>query len=201
MGVVKRTPKSNFNLTRKAKEVELIEDTKINYYLDQYKLAQDILESGEFYGVVKDISSSDERDFVRIQPYTIEEGKPVHYEDVYINLKEVNSLSSPAGQFISLFRKARHWGDIRERVVGIEIKLVESDKGKIFKNVTKVFETDVDELIFDDEHMYGYVKEAGRKLTEASEEEIHNKPSKVVDDILYDDDDEDDEYEDYEEEE
>lgn len=200
MGVVKRISKKKFDLTKMAKAAELLEETKMNYYLDRYKLAQDILEAGEYYGVVKDISSSDERDFVRIQPYTIEEGKSVHYEDVFINLKEVNSMSSAAGQFITLFRKARHWGDIRERVVGIEIKLVEGDTGKIFKNVTRVFETAVDELIFDDEHMYDYVKEAGRKLTEDSEEEIHNKPSKVVDDILYDDDD-DDEYEDYEEEE
>lgn len=201
MAVVKSV-KVKKDLSRKARNVENMKDDLVKkpYFLDKYKVSQSIEEDGEYFGIIKDIVSTDKRDFVRIQPYIFENGFHSYFEEVFINLNEVNSPSSAAGQFLTLFRKARHWGDIKDRVVGIEVKINEGDMGKVFKNVVRVFKSTADELVFDDAHMYD-AEESNDDIVEETEDEeeivSHQKKSRFVDEIL---DDEDEDYDDEEDE-
>ena len=127
-----------------------------NYFFSNYFISNAITKDCELFGEVKEKGQGEDHDYIRVLPFDFDDdGNKIWYEDVYINLKEVNSASSAAGQFLLLFKKARHWGDIVDRVIGIEIKLTKgkAEEGKeprIFKNVVKVFKTDLDDLVFAD---------------------------------------------------
>jgi len=127
-----------------------------NYFFSNYFISNAITKDCELFGEVKEKGQGEDHDYIRVLPFDFDDdGNKIWYEDVYINLKEVNSSSSAAGQFLLLFKKARHWGDIVDRVIGIEIKLTKgkAEEGKeprIFKNVVKVFKTDLDDLVFAD---------------------------------------------------
>ena len=132
--------------------------SNVNYFFSKYLISKEITEDCEVYGAVKELGNAEDHDYIRIQPYNYDDdGNKICFEDVFINLKEVNSPTSAAGQFLKLFKKARHWGDILNRVVGLEIKVTEGKpvegKGtKVFKNVVRVFKTEEDSLVFDDAH-------------------------------------------------
>lgn len=125
-------------------------------YLSRFKLSMEITEDCELYAEVSSLKDDEEevgRAKVKFTPFDLSTGKRVYYEPVYLTLERTNTPSSPAGQFLTLFCEARNWGDIQDRVVGLKIKLNEGKDGRIFKNIQKVFVTDLDDLIFDDEHM------------------------------------------------
>ncbi len=127
-----------------------------NYFFSNYFISNAITEDCELYGAVKEKGQGEDHDYIRVQPFDFDDdGNKIWYEEVYINLKEVNSVSSAAGQFLSLFQKARHWGEVVDRVIGIKVKLTkgkpeQGKEPKVFKNVIKVFKTDLDDLVFDD---------------------------------------------------
>ncbi len=181
-------------------------------YFSRFKVSLEITESCEFYAEVKELHETEDKTFLRLAPYKNISGQKCFYEEVYIYLGRVNSPTSAAGQFLVLFEGARHWGDVKDRIVGVEIKLNTSKEGKVFKNVVRVFETDEDELIFDDDHMRypPAVKrvmervnaldvEEVEELEEDDEDDISVIPSKSkFTDEIFDDDDIDEE--DFEEE-
>lgn len=129
---------------------------KPSYFLSHFKLSMEITEDCELYAEVSSLKDDEEevgRAKVKFTPFDLSTGKRVYYEPVYLTLERTNTPSSPAGQFLKLFSEARHWGDIQDRVVGLKIKLNEGKDGRVFKNIQKIFVTDFDDLIFDDEHM------------------------------------------------
>lgn len=162
--VKKHPPVTKKELVQKKQAIETAQkalsdmEVNVNYFLSKYFISQEITEDCEAYGRVKELGNAEDHDFIRIQPYNYDDaGNEIYLEDVYINLKEVNSPTSVASQFLKLFKKARHWGDIFNRVVGLEIKVtegkpVEGKETKVFKNVVRVFKTKEDSLIFDDAH-------------------------------------------------
>ena len=107
------------------------------------------------------------------------------FENVFIYIEKSNSLSSAAGQFLKLFEKARHLGDIEGRSIGIEVKLNTGTSGRVFKNVVRVFKTEIDSLVFDDAHMRSKTSGTGSQEAPRS---IDKKLQEPVDE----DDDEDD---------
>ena len=142
-------------------------------YFDGYEVVDAIKESGEYYAEVKEHCKKD-TEYIVFTPYDKVSGRKVYYEEVYLTIGKTNSKSLAAGQFISLFRGARGWHDIKNRVVGIEIKLNEGKDQKVYKNIVHVFETDEDELIFDDAHM--------RCSLESAKAEFRKVLSDVIDD-------------------
>ena len=141
---------SDVATTKNASEKE--EATKKTYFAS-YQLSNEITKENDFYAEVKKHVKTDKSDFILFSPYRYKGEKKVYFEDVFLNLDLVNNPTSAAGQFISLFAEARNWGDIHGRIVGIHVKPQKGKDDVIFKNIVKVFETEEDELIFDDEHM------------------------------------------------
>ena len=124
-----------------------------------------------------------EKNFIVLAPFSEESGERIFFENVFIYIEKSNSLSSSAGQFLKLFEKARHLGDIEGRIVGIEVKLNEGTSGRVFKNVVRVFKTDKDSLIFDDAHM--------RSKTSESQEASRGIDKKLQEPVDEDDDEDD----------
>ena len=149
-----------------------------------YSIASDITEEGEYFAEIKEFREGD-RNFIVLAPFTEETGERMFFENVFIYIEKTNSLSSSAGQFLKLFEKARHLGDIEGRIIGIEVKLNEGTSGRVFKNVVRVFKTEKDSLIFYDAHMRSKTSGTGSQETSIS---IDKKLQEPVDE----DDDEDD---------
>jgi len=145
-------------------------------FFNKYKISRELVSSGEYFAEVKEFNET--KDYVRLSPYEYVSGNKIYYEDVFLNLGSTNSPSSPAGQFLILFSGARHFNDIKDRCIGVEIKLNEGKEQKVFKNVVRVFQSTEDDLVFDDEHM--------KHNSEALKDRIIKK-------VLVDPDDEDDE--------
>lgn len=123
-------------------------------YFAAYTVGNAIEKDGEFYAEVLEHVTTDSKDFIRMSPYLYEGNSKVYFEEVFLNLSKLCSPTTAAGQFLTLFAKARNFGDIKGRVVGIDVKLTKSKTtDNIFKNIVRVFETDEDELVFDDDHM------------------------------------------------
>lgn len=128
-------------------------ETIVGFCFDDYKLSKEISEDGEYLAEVASIIRDEDEAFklkFKLNPFDVENGVRSYYESVYINIERVNSPSSAAGQFIQLFRKARVLEEIKGRIVGIYIKLNETRDGRTFKNVTNVFATDLDDLVFEE---------------------------------------------------
>lgn len=147
-----------------------------------YSIASDITEEGEYFAVIKEFREC-EKNFIVLAPFSEESGERIFFENVFIYIEKSNSLSSSAGQFLKLFEKARHLGDIEGRIVGIEVKLNEGTSGRVFKNVVRVFKTEKDSLIFDDAHM--------RSKTSESQEASIGIDKKLQEPVDEDDDEDD----------
>ena len=156
--VARKKPLAQKKQLQEVTQKALPEKNTNNYFFSKYKIAQEITEDIELYASVKEMAQAEDHDYVRIQPFDFDDSdNKIYFEEVFINLKEVNNASSAAGQFLKLFKEARHWGEIVDRVIGIKIKLTKgkaekNKEPKVFKNVVKVFETDLDSLVFDDSH-------------------------------------------------
>lgn len=204
---ITRTPKKKLGTKEmSANAVTRPKDDKRFFLSKGYLLSKEITEDGEYPAEVKEFHESETKACVRLTPYSDESGRRVYYEDVFLYLTRSNNPSSAAGQFLGLFAGARHWGDIVDRIVGIEIKLNPGREGKVFKNIVRVFETSADDLVFDDEHMAYPVMESKKTIVnvveecEDDEEEYTPNTSKFSDDI-FDEEDVDEEDDEYEEEE
>lgn len=128
-------------------------ETIVGFCFDDYELSKEISEDGEYFAEVASIIRDEEEALklkIKLNPFDVENGVRSYYEPVYINIERVNSPSSAAGQFIQLFRKTRILEEIKGRIVGIYVKLNETRDGRIFKNVTNVFATDLDDLVFEE---------------------------------------------------
>lgn len=128
-------------------------DTFSGFCFDNYKLSEEISEDGEYFAEVASITRDEEEALklrIKLNPFDVENGVRSYYEPVYVNIERVNSQSSAAGQFVQLFKKVRILEEINGRIVGIYVKLNETRDGRIFKNVTKVFKTDLDDLVFEE---------------------------------------------------
>lgn len=136
------------------KKLPNLEEESKRPYFAAYTVGHAIEESGEFFAEVLEHVTTDSKDFIRMSPYLYKGKSKVYFEEVFLNLSKLCSPTTAAGQFLTLFAKARNFGDIKGRVVGIDVKLVKSKStDNVFKNIVRVFETDEDELIFDDDHM------------------------------------------------
>ena len=159
-----------------------------------YQVARKITESGEFYGLIKGKITKDRGESIVITPYLIVDSKYIFFENVYINLNEINEPWTAAGKFLQLFKGARHMGDFLDRVIGIEVKLNRGKNGKVYKNVTDVFLTDADDLVFDDEHIVACGGVAVKTRTTSKSNSgtgKNNTTSKSKMQLLLEDDDED----------
>lgn len=146
------------------KTLPIVEDSSVGSYFSEYLVVRAIEENSDFYAEVKEHVVTDSKDFIRLSPYLYEGDKKVYYEEVFLNLNKVSVPSTAAGQFLTLFAKARYIDDILNRIVGIEVKLSKSNTtGTVFKNVVRVYETDEDELIFDGKHMAKKVTKTRRR--------------------------------------
>jgi len=213
--------KKNLNSTKKLQNTGTDVNTSKKTYFGRYSVSHEIDEGGEFLAEIKEHIVTDTKDFITMTPYRYEHGAKVYFETVYLNLELVSNPSSVSGQFISLFKEARNWGDIIDRVVGIKVKLVkgkqnDGEEPKVFKNITKVFETDEDELVFDDAHQAhpssGKKPRAIDKIVEADDDvevgeafeeeddaEVEESSKAHFSDEIFDEDDFDDDFEEDEE--
>lgn len=191
-----------------------IEESTRPTYFSNYSVSIEIEEDGEYFAKPKEHIVTEEKDFITLKPFRYENNKKVYFEDVYLNLESDNKPSSAAGKFITLFKHAKDWKDIRNHIVGIEIKMTEGKKmdGKkprVFKNIINVFEVEEDDLDLNEEKQTDLTTRrknlAIDDIVEDDDEDIlededgeNETPSKskFIDDIF--DDEEDDE--DYNEE-
>lgn len=192
--VTKRAP-----IGRKKFPAAAPEEEEPTFFLSQFQLSNELIEAGEYLAEVSSMKEDPNEPWkskIKFKPFDDTSGKRIYFEDVYLTLDRTNVASSAAGQFLTLFQKARHWGDIQNRVVGLEIKLNPGRDGRIFKNVVGVFETDRDPLIFDDKHMVEALTDVKTvdDINGADEEEEAKVEvaSPGVAELLDDDEDEDD---------
>ena len=203
-GEVLEVVKKNNRPTQAVKTESVIKKTSVKSemavteggFFSKYKISRELVESGEYFAEVKEFNET--KDYVRLSPYEYVSGNKIYYEDVFLNLGSTNSPSSPAGQFLILFSGARHFNDIKDRCIGVEIKLNEGKEQKVFKNVVRVFQSTEDDLVFDDEHM----KHNSEALKDRIIKKVLVDPDDEDDEDDYlDEDDEDDDYIDDDEEE
>lgn len=120
--------------------------------LSSFKLCKEILEDKEFFAEVDsitEIKDEPEKSRVKFLPFENLGGSRCYFEPVYLTLNHANTPSSAAGQFIKLFEKANHLGDILNQVVGLDIRCNAGKDGRLFKNVCTVFEVEEFPIAFE----------------------------------------------------
>lgn len=169
-----------------------------------YTTAKKIVEEGEYYAMVKNTRDYEATGqmILTLSPFDDSTGQKEFFEDVTLFIDRVCSPDSAAGQFLTLFENARHWGDIKDRIVGIELKFNRRE-GKVYKNIVKVFATELDDLVFDDAHMTDAltVPDVEEGPSEEDDDATVIRPSRRVAAALDDEEDEDDDLEIMEDEE
>lgn len=217
MAVLRPGTKKKSNPTMKGgqmakKKFPNVEESVSNSYFGAYSVTEEMKEGGEYYAKPKEHIVTEEKDFIILKTFRYENGETVYFEDVYLNLESDNPPSSPAGKFITLFKHAKEWKDIRNHVVGIEIKMTEGKKidGKkprVFKNIVNVFEVEEDDLGFNDEKQTNLttrrknlaidnlIEDDDEDILDDEEEEIDSQNMSQFNDDIFDEEDEDEEEE------